>query len=180
MSARRTARMLVAAALASLAAGCFAYRGPRALESSLEDQMGAGLEREFGFKLGWTATKLTGTLVGRDGDADDLSIRDLSGVAVAIYKVPAGARGARLDPRKLGLRRYETVLDVRDRDGQVLLLTRSRSDAIREALFVSVDREEVVVARLRGRLDRLIERAVRGADDGGVLGARRAVSVARN
>jgi hypothetical protein len=41
----------------------------------------------------------------------------------------------------------------------------------RELVFVSCDNEEVVIARLRGGLDRRREQVVRAADESGVRGA---------
>jgi hypothetical protein len=57
-------------------------------------------------------------------------------------------------------------------------LSRSKWGSIREVVFVSCNNEEVVIARLRGDLDRLLEQVMAAADESGVRGARRAVPVA--
>ena len=172
-------RGALAVALLAAASGCVAYRGPRGVEAALEAQMGVELHREFGLKLGWASTKFTGALVAHDGDDDALAIKDLTGLGVAVFSVPRGAgRRTRLDPDRLHLGGFATVVTVRDRDGQVLLLAKSRRGTIREIVFLACDDDEVVVARLRGDLDRLVERVMQAADDDGVRGARRAVPVA--
>ncbi len=180
MTLAKALRSGIVAALAAASAACVTYRGPRGIESAIEDQMGVGLEREFGLKLGWTATKITGAIVAHDGDEDALAFKDLTGVGVAVFKVPEGASRAAtgLDPARLHLASFETVLNVRDRDGQVLVLAKTRHNSIHEVVFLSCDDEEVVVARLRGDLDRLLEQLARASEEDGVRGARRAVPVA--
>jgi hypothetical protein len=179
MSLESASRMALASALLLATVGCVTYRGPRGIETAIEEQMGVDLEREFGLKLGLCATKLTGTFLAHESDEDALAIENLTGVGVAVFKVPPGASKApRLDPARLGLGRFETVLNIRDGDGQVLLLTKSKKQTIHEVVFVAADGEEVVVARLRGDLDRLVGQVMHAADEDGVLGARRAVTVA--
>lgn len=179
MTLAKALRSGIVAALAAASTACVTYRGPRGIETAIEDQMGANLEREFGLKLGWTATKITGAIVAHDGDEDALAFKDLTGLGVAVFKVPEGASHlAGLDPARLHLGSFETLLNVRDRDGQVLVLAKTRHNSIHEVVFVSCDDEEVVVARLRGDLDRLVEHLTRAADEDGVRGARRAVPVA--
>ncbi len=176
------ARALLAAALgAALVAGgasCVTYRGPRGVEEAIEREIGADLDREFGLKLGWTSTRVVAALV-RDGAEDDpLDLGGLTGLGVAVFGVPEGARPPRrIDGRRLGLRGWETVLDVRDEGEQVLLLARGRGGEIRDALVVAYDGEEVVLARLRGRLDRIVDRMLEGAEADGARGARRAASL---
>lgn len=181
MTAASAMRLGIVAILVAVSPSCVTYRGPRGIETALENQLGVSLEREFGVKLGWTATKLTGTLVAHGGedDEDALALADLTGLGVAVFKVPAGAsRAGDLDLRRLRLGEFETVVNARDRDGQVLVLAKARRGSIHEVVFLACDDDEVVVARLRGNLDRLVERIARATRDEGVRGARRAVPVA--
>jgi hypothetical protein len=179
MTFQRALRLAAAAGLLAASTACVTYRGPRGIESAIEEQMGTSLEREFGLKLGWTTTKLAGAIVAHEDDEDTLAVKDLTGVGVAVFKVPEGASHvAGLDPARLHLGSFETLLNVRDRDGQVLVLAKTRHNSIHEVVFVSCDDEEVVVARRRGDLDRLGEHRTRAADEDGVRGARRAVPVA--
>jgi len=179
MTFSNTLRLVAAAVLVAASTACVTYRGPRGIEAAIEDQIGADLEREFGLKLGWTATKLTGAIVAHDGDEDALAFKDLTGLGVAVFKVPEGAsHTAGLDPARLRLGGFETLLNVRDRDGQVLVLAKTRHGSIHEVVFLSCDDEEVVVARLRGDLNKLVEHVTQAADEDGVRGARRAVPVA--
>jgi len=175
----RGLRVAFLSASLAVTSACVTYRGPRGIESAIEEQMGVDLERDFGLKLGWTTTKLAGSFVGGDDADDALAFKDLTGLGVAVFRVPKGASSpAHIDPARLLAGHFETVLNVRDSDGQVLLLAKPQRGTIKELVFVSCDEEEVVIARLRGDLDRLLEQALQAADEGGVAGARRAVPVA--
>jgi hypothetical protein len=175
---RRFCAAILSACLPATAA-CVTYRGPHGMEAAIEEQLGVNLDREFGLKLGWTATKIAGAFVGNDDDEDALVIRELTGIGVAVFKIPErGSRPAAIDPARLRVGRFETVLNVRDQDGQVLVLTKAHKGSIREMIFLANDGDEVVVGRLKGDLDALLDRVIRGADEDGVRGARHAVPVA--
>ncbi len=179
MSVGPALRLLATAVLVTTAVACATYRGPRGIESAIEDQFGANLEREFGLELGWTTTKIAGAIVAHDGGEEAGALDGITGIGVVVFKLhQAAAQPARLDPRRLDLGDFETVLDARDRDGQVLVLAKAHRGSIHEVLLLACDVEEVVVARLRGDLDRLVERVTRAADEEGVRGARRAVPIA--
>jgi hypothetical protein len=178
MTAERVFRVAVLSVSLAATAACVTYRGPRGMEAAIEEQMGVNLDREFGLKLGWTTTKIAGAFVGND-DEDALAIKEITGIGVAVFKVPeGGSRPAAIDPARLGLGRFETVLNVRDQDGQVLVFAKSRKGVIHELVFLANDGDEVVVGRLKGDLDALLDRVIRAADEDGVRGARHAVPVA--
>ena len=130
-------------------------------------------------KLGWASTRLVAGLAGSgEKGAESLEFGDLTGVAFAVYtRERAGKPGARLDPVKMGLGDWQTVVRVRDADEQVLVLAKSRRGGIHKMMFFSVEADKVTVASLRGSLDMLFESVMRGAEKGGSKGARRAVNL---
>ena len=162
-----------------LTTGCLAHRAPHRVKAALEEQLGGHLERKSGIKLGWASTRLVASIVGHEDGADDsLELGDLSGVAVAVYSLEKdGNAGSRLDPAKMGLGNWEPVVRVRSAGEQLLILTKTRRNRIHKMMFFAVDSREVVVGSLRGRLDRLLESVMRGAEKGGPAGARRAMDV---
>ena len=158
---RRGALLVLVLGAVLAAPGCVLYRGPRGVEEAIEDQMGVRLDREFGLKLGFIATKTVSGIakaVDDEGVLDDVS---LSSIGVATFSVEGTPeRPANLDPERLGLRGYETVLRARDDGDDVLLVVKAGKKSIREAVLVVCDGEEVVISRFKGDLDGLIRSAM--------------------
>lgn len=169
-------RGTVAAALIVSCAGCFAYRGPRGVEDSLEHSLGVELKRDFGVKLGFLSTKFAASFIGRDDD--DLDFDDVTSIGVAIYERGAtnGRTPRRIEPGDLGLKGFSTVVRSSDGDEQVLLLVKPLNGPIREMVVLAVDADEVVFARLTGRLDEFITKAIDETNRNGARGARKSVS----
>jgi hypothetical protein len=99
--------------------------------------------------------------------------------------VPEGKAGVRRPLGKLGvgLEGWDVILRARDKDGEALFLARRDGESIREVLLIvqDADEEEIVVARLKGRLERLLERTVHDACEGhGRAAVARDVAVVRH
>jgi hypothetical protein len=157
-------------ALGSLSGcGLVFYRGPQGVEGAIERQLGCKLDRQFGLKLGFATAPLASSIVRAMADEEDegfLRELHLRQVGVAVFQVEKrrGREGA-LDARKLGLGDWDTLVRVREDGDQMLLLSKpSRKGGIKEAVVVSYDGDEVVLVRLKGDLDRLIEAAARAAE----------------
>jgi hypothetical protein len=139
---------------------CVFYRGPQGVEDALERQMGVELDREFGIKLGFLSTKVASGIAHAVDDEDELGELHLSSVGVATFTVEGTPeRAPVLDPDRLGLRGFETVLRAKDGGDDVLLAVRSKKGSVREAVLVVCDGEEVVISRFKGDLDALVRSA---------------------
>jgi hypothetical protein len=151
------------------------YRGPRGVEDALQHALGADLHRESGIKLGPLSTKFVASIV----DDDELPFHDLTRVGIVVFDV--GARNGRtprpLTAADLGFGGWTTLVDARDDGGQALILVKQAQGAIHDMMLVAADDDEVVVARLSGRLDRIIASAIEGAKESGAGGVRRAVPI---
>ena len=157
---RRLLPPLLATALLATAPSCVLYRGPHGIEDALEDQMGVELDREFGLKLGFVGTKMASGLVKAVDDEDELADLHLSSVGVATFTVEGTPeRAPVLDPKRLGLRGFETVLRAKDGGDDVLLAVKSKKGKVKEAVLVVCDGEEVVLSRFKGDLDALVRAA---------------------
>lgn len=170
---RASTVLIAAGALAAglAASGCPAQAAPRGVKSALERTLGVELQREVGLDLGPFSTSLVKSIT-----ADDVELRDLDRIHVAVYKVIGshGAPARRVTAADLGVRGWTKILESRDGGEQVLLLAKPAGDEIREMMLLSVDEDEVVVAHLHGRLDRLIHDALAAGDHEGRRGARTA------
>lgn len=167
MSRRSTAALAVLAALLPLVtAGCAFRRGPEDVRSEVDRQLGCDLAREAGLHLGPLSTRLALSLAGSaEGDLGPL--RGVSRFEVGVYAVPAERRGSsrgHLDPSRFA--GWEPIVRIRDQDGEALVLARLERGRVRGLLLIARDEDEVVIARLRGDLQRLLEEMVRDADDG--------------
>ena len=168
------ARGMALGALMALTTGCMTYRGPYGVEAALERKLGVELHRELGIKLGPISTNFAASFVGHD---DDLDLHDLSRVSAVIFDVGAstGFAPRPIEPVDLGAKGWTTMLASRDGDEQVLLLVKPEGGTIHDMMVLAVDGDEVVLARLTGRLDGLIAKAMDGAEHDGAHGARAAV-----
>jgi len=167
-------QVALAAGLMLAASGCMAYRGPIGVEDALERSLGADLHREVGIKLGPISTQLVASF---SSDGGDFELRDVTSIGVAVYEIAPGPHENRkpLKPSELGGSGWTTMLDARDHGDQVILLAKPKHGTIREMLLLAVDDDEVVVARLTGRLDRLIAHAMEATRRDGARGARAAI-----
>ncbi|HEX6850204.1 MAG TPA: DUF4252 domain-containing protein [Candidatus Polarisedimenticolaceae bacterium] len=157
---RRAVLGLIAASLLSTAPACVFYRGPQGVEDALEAQMGVELDREFGIRLGFVSTKIASGIARAVDDEDALGELHLSSVGVATFTMEGTPENPPvLDPKRLGLRGFETVLRAKDDGDDVLLAVRSRKGSVREAVLVVCDGEEVVITRFKGDLDALVRAA---------------------
>ena len=165
------------AAMLASASGCMTYRGPYGVEETIERKMDVELHREVGFKLGPTSTKIAASLAHHWENDQDL--RDLSEIGVAVFEV--AQRGvAAVQPitaKDLGVEGWQKLIDSRSDGEQIMVFAQARNGEIRDMMLLAIDDDEVVVSRLKGHLDRLIEKVVAGADNEGVHGARAAIGL---
>jgi hypothetical protein len=172
---RGSAAGAVALVVALFAAGCMTYRGPRGVEAMIERKAEVELKRELGFKLGPLSTKIAVSILRHEDD--DTDFRDLSGIGVAVFEVTghAGAHAQPITAADLGLTGWRPIVENRSDGEQVLLLAKPADGETREMMFLSIERDEVVVARLKGHLDRLIAKTLAAAEHDGARGARAAI-----
>jgi hypothetical protein len=175
----RLSCFLWSAAMLLAATACMTYRGPRGVEDSLERSLSVELKRDVGIKLGPISTRFVASLSSDDGHAD-FDFHGLTSVGVVVYE--RGHRNGRpphrIEPKDLGLTGYTTMLSSSDGDDQVLILAKRRGGSIHDMVLLTVDADEVVVARLTGHLDALIAKAMDKAKSGGAHGVRGAVPLA--
>lgn len=148
-------------------AGCLTARGPIEVRDALRERYGFVPEREFGLRAGFLTTKLA-LGVARLASDEPIPGLGISGFEVATYRMPAADPTHRGGIRDLKIRGWAPVVRVRDRDGEAVILVREGGSSFRGLLVVSADPadDEIVVVRLRGRLERMLQGAVREAMGG--------------
>lgn len=155
---------------AFIASGCIYSREiaqtRRDLERSAPE---ARFEREMVVNLGPISLRTLGLVGGLvDGDDEDVAmarryIEEIRRVKVGVYRVERAPDLDRFDP--LALRRFQRdgwELAVKNfEDGEaVWVFYKERKGHIRDLYAITLSDDELVLARIRGRLDRLLAKVL--------------------
>jgi len=159
---------VLAGILAGSGCGLAFYRGPSGMEGALEKQLDCELNRDFGLKLGFLMAPLASSIVRKTADTEDeafLRELHLRKVGVAVFHVEnQGSEVRRLDPAKLGLSGWNTLARVKQDGEQLLVMSKpEKAGGIRNVVLVSYDGDEVVLVRIKGDLDKLVQAAAEAA-----------------
>ena len=162
MTPRRPGRIALAA-WSAVCAACM-FHGPEDLRHDLEHKTGVELDREAGITLG----RLSLAIARLATDGDEVPLRGLRKVEVGVYEVSSpddeGAERAPIVlPEPPG---WQTVVRLREEGDDVLVLVEPREEGIRRLLIVVADEQEWVLVRVRGRIEGMLEQAMRAALDG--------------
>ncbi len=148
--------------LAVTAVGCIRFRGPEDLRREISREAGVVLEKETGITVTRSGVALAriGMRIAGKGEYVVPGVRR---VEVGVYEVQ-GLRDGVDAPQAFDLpllEGWERVLRVRDEGEQVFMLARVDDDEIvRNMLLVVAEEDEWVLVRLRGKLNRALEKAV--------------------
>ncbi len=182
-SNRRPKACLILAALAALfLAGCRDTPSVAGLRWEIERQMpGIHLERESHLRLGrftFGVLKRVALWAMDDDEEEREIVTNIRRVELATYRVRGLPAGGELEAprfeRRLAAAGWETVVRVREDDERTWVFYRADdSGAIRNLYVVALDRDELAVIDLEGRLDRVFAAALADDPDGFVeiLGA---------
>ena len=149
-------------------AGCFYSREiahtRRDLERSYPD---AEFDREVVVSLGPVALRTLGWVSGLVPDEDvDMArayLREISRVKVGVYNVEYLPSLDGFDPPSLRRFRndgWEVAVKVQDAEGMVWVLYRENRDDVRDLYVIVLDDEDLVLARVKGHLNRLLARVM--------------------
>jgi hypothetical protein len=143
-------------------AGCVGFRGPADVHREVRETTGVAYEREMGLTLGGPALALTQWAAERYVEEDIPDLSGLRKVQVGIYEAPPGGAAPRRSMEADDFPTWEPLVEIRDRDDEhVLVMVRRRDDTIRMLLVVVDEPDELVIVRLKGYLDTILEDAVR-------------------
>jgi hypothetical protein len=157
--------------LSSLSSGCFTAT-PRlnSMASDLEQELdGTRFEKEFGLKLGRLSTGMAKGIAGWalvDGDEEERAIRQtLRGVRrieVASYETRGDLwiEGPLDFERTLERRGWQTVARLREGDSFTWVLFKEQKGSLTGFRVVALERDELTLVDLRGRLDKTLAAAM--------------------
>ena len=179
MTLARSTRGLVLAVCAALllsAGACLSTRGPADVRRQLDRELGWELDREMGLRVGRATLWLARSFVPEE---EGSPLRDVSRVEVGVYRLLSESRRRRATGH-LHLSGLQPMVRVRGRGSDAAILVRP-GRRLREMVLISREGNEVVIVRLRGRLDSFLSTVIETARrDEGHWGAaaRRAPDVA--
>lgn len=141
-------------------------RGPGELRRELSSAAGVELDREIGLTLGRTSTWLARRILKWSGESE-VSLRGLHKIQVGVYEV-RGVRPGHAERTPLTLNDlpdWTPIVQLHEDDADVFVLTQENGIHIRKMLLVVADDDEWVIVKLGGKLDLIIEDALRLALD---------------
>ena len=130
--------------------------GPVDVDTEVQIQIGPGIISMGSFIVSFT-------------DARDEALkylRDIRNVQVGVYHLQDVDRSRPIKipdkiADKLARKGYEPMVKVKERGSAVWVMTKMRRDRLQSLYVISLERGELVLVEVEGRLDRLIEKAIR-------------------
>ena len=100
-------------------------------------------------------------------DADDEALgylKDISNVQVGIYKLYNSPRDLRI-PKKIGQnlhkKGYIPIVKVKEPGNAIWVLTKMRGKHLNSLYIIVLERDELVLVEVEGRLEKIVEKAIR-------------------
>lgn len=150
-----------------LASGCLYSREISHVRNSIERAFpGADFDRKMVLSVGSFWMRTSSWILGMTGDQDAENISgylsDINRVKIGVYDTEnlPEERGSGVLFDDLVDHGWEPAVQVRDEQGHVWILYRSHRNRIRDAFVIVLDDEQLVIARVDGHLDRLIQKAM--------------------
>jgi len=164
---KRTFAGVVATVICGLSVACVGFRGPADIKRDVERRTASDLDREFGISI-YPASMVFVRWAMRHADEDDeISLRGVKKVQVGVYVRDGDS--VRLDRhlRPSDFPGLTPMVQVRGDDERVLVMAEIRDERMRRMIVVVDDLDEVVIVRVKGDLDDMIEDTIRMALDQG-------------
>jgi len=136
-------------------ASCISFHGPNGIRRELVETTGARLDQESGLSVGRMGLALARCFT----DDDEVPLAGVRRVEMGVYSVESGHAGHLPDPPRLA--GWETVVELHEDDDDTFVLVQQDERRIRGMLVIVAEHDEWTVVRLRGRLDHLLEDAMR-------------------
>lgn len=183
MNGRSLLGWLTLAILAVLLSACFttASRQVYQMKTEIEAELpGAEFEKEFALTLGRLSLGLAKGIANMaldEEDQEDLRIlRGLKKVEIGVYEasyVPEiGAEVAARVEAMMARKDWVAAVKVREGDSLSWVYYRLDDEAIRGIFVIVLDRHELALVRLKGRIDRMLAAAIhisQDPDDSGLI-----------
>jgi hypothetical protein len=150
--------------LALLASTACIFRGPEDLRRDLQASAGVELDKEMGVTVGRFGIAVARVFTKQE----EVPLKGVRKVEVGVYEV-VGTRKGVDERRPLAVAEmpgYQPVVRVHEGNEDVfVMLKMDEQERIRRMLVIVAENDEWVLVRIRGKLDRIVERAMEMAFD---------------
>jgi len=144
------------------------FRGPSDVRREIADATGARYEREFGLTLGRISMSIArwGMRVAEKHSEEEIpvSLKGVRKVQIGVYQVKRGSWNEdheRFDPSSLG--EWVPIVKVQEDGEDVHVLFRMQEGRTRAMLVLVSDSDELVIVRIKGKLDGILRDTMRYA-----------------
>jgi hypothetical protein len=168
MAIPRHVRILTVAMLVALFSGCLWAPELDRLRKEIEVQLpGSHFKKEISVSLGPFALALIRTVVRIVPGTDEFKplLQEVRSVKVALYEVkaprPYGPLSMPRSLRRMLEEDWQLAARFTEASEVVWLIYRTKGDTVSHVFIVVMDDKNLVLVRAEGRLDRLMQRAVR-------------------
>jgi hypothetical protein len=159
--------------LVSMSSGCLWAPELDRVRRELQGQLpGVEFKKEFAITLGPLSLGLVRGITGFVPDAREANtyLKEIRRVKLAVYKVDDFPRQSKVAvptqlQKLLEKRDWELAAKINEQDERVWVLYKEKNDVVREIYVVVLSRDELVMVRAEGRIDRLMEKAVKNHVD---------------
>ena len=153
--------------------GCvFVSREFRSTRDSILDEIGnVEIKTEVQLQIGQGLLSLSRMIVfmadhSREGAKAVDYLRDVRNVQVGVYQLSKVNRNRPLVippgiQKKLSRKGYETMVKAKDRNSATWVMTKMQRKRLSSLYVITIERDELVLVEVEGRLGKLIEKAVR-------------------
>ena len=153
-----SAKTAITLALALFASACATNFTPELVRGEITRQRGVDPLRAFELDLGRFTTLLIKTALAGQDDGE-LPFAGLTSLQLAVYEAPA-ASGPAIDVTRIAVTGWEQVLRITDEKRSGMVLIQPKSDAVGDLVVLGAGPRKVLYARLTGRLDPKLPRAL--------------------
>ncbi len=165
----RISLIAVVAVVGLASSGCMYSREMSSTRRSIEAEFpGAEFDRKLVFTVGSVGLRVASWVTGLVPDEEVADVReyidDVRRVKVGIYDtehVPESNGGGIPVLRGLVDKGWEIAVQSREESEHVWVLYRARRDRVRDIFVIVLNEEELVIVRVTGHLDRVLQRAMR-------------------
>jgi hypothetical protein len=161
--------ILVLTAMAWTATGCWFGTGSTSdIRYEVTEQTGVNLEPEFGIKLGRITTAMAKPFARK---AAEIPLKGVAKVEVGVYNVVDDREPIEAGLGDLDFPDWEPIVRIREGDERIQILAKTEGEHIRALLVLVLDGEELVVVRLKGKLQQFLPGALEHSGWDGLEGS---------